>query len=177
MGSRKPEIVTVTQARKGFPVYLGMAGTGERVIIVYERPTRSRAARAHGIHTPYAAIIGLKDLDVLQATEELEALCAEAEQDKDLRDALEGEGLPIEALRVAFQELRSRWADDRWHGNLEGLRQRAIQKAKDAKLRRAFEEAGVEVSWPTGKRVKRPKPLSYDPGGELISEQIIRERR
>ena len=48
---------------------------------------------------------------------------------------------------------------------------------RDERFRRAFEEAGVEVSWPSGEPIRDRPLLKYDPGDELISEQIIRERR
>ena len=55
--------------------------------------------------------------------------------------------------------------------------QRAIVAERDERFRRALGEAGIEVSWPTGEPVRDRVLLKYDPGDELSSEQIIRERR
>lgn len=60
---------------------------------------------------------------------------------------------------------------------LEEERIRAEAAERDERFRRALEKAGIEVSWPTGEPVRDRVLLKYDPGDELISEQIIRERR
>jgi prevent-host-death family protein len=52
-----------------------------------------------------------------------------------------------------------------------------VTSSIDERYRRALKEAGIEVSWPSDEpRDFRVEPIEYDPHGEWLSEQIVRER-
>ena|SRR5437667_7596298 len=48
---------------------------------------------------------------------------------------------------------------------------------REERFKQALKDAGIEVTWPSAEVAGlRADPIEYDPHGEWISEQIIRER-
>jgi hypothetical protein len=185
MAAGERQRVAIGELKETLLSYLLRASAGERFVANYRRESHGSlhelAKQVVGNARPSAAIVSLKDLGLLEVIEYLERVVDDAERDPDLHTALEEDGgLSIDALGAAIKTFRALTTGEPaggYRSNVDRILDRATRRARDSKLKRAYEEAGLQVTWPTGKPRKRSAPLPYDPGDELISEQIVRERR
>lgn len=166
---------TISQVQQKRGYYVGAAASGERIILV-------RSGR------DVAALVSGRDLNRLYSTKAsagnpigVSLTLFRAELSRFADTAARGQRYAIranhvdhidEAALVSLEDL------DRLRrmGSGQDIESKAVDDRQE-RFRRALEEAGIEVSWPSGEPVSfRIEPLEYDPHGEWISDQIVRER-
>ncbi len=165
---------TISQVQQKRGYYIGAAASGERIVLVRSGQdvaalvSRRDLNQLRSASAPADEPIGVS-LTLFRA--ELSRFADKAARGQRYAITADHVGHTDEAALVSLDDL------DRLRQMDSGQRNEPVPvDERDERFRRALQEAGVEVTWPTGEPVRDRISIDYDPHGEYLSEQIVRER-